>query len=400
MPDGNLQIVPAIWTGVGVHPTPSSIVRGFARAVAARVAHLQSRDKRIGVLDACAGDGRLGHAVAKRLYRLGFSVQLTLVEADSDRLLKLDTPYPVNYVQADFYSFEPADLFDVVVSNPPYLALSKSQSAGLGLEWREVIKGGRNLYGLALAKCLSIARPSGVVALIAPQGWLQNSRGSALRELVHRKVKRLDVYASRNRRLFPGVHQDVAAQLFELRNAAAEGSIALVRISYDDAELVAVADPLANSAASELIKSVRVGPFVWNREKERIAKIRRGLPVVYGGNISPTGALNFDARRYHGRQFLTYSRVPPSYVSAAPCILVRRTMRGSPGNWKLDTALVSDDLQFVGENHVIIVELVAGVSEEDMSSLRSTIAAQVERYHHHHGHPNVSVGLLKRALGL
>jgi methylase of polypeptide subunit release factors len=398
MPDGSRAQTKRSWTGVGVHPTPSNLVKGFARAVVAGVMKCRSPGSDLSVLDACAGDGRLGHAVSKRLVRLGYRVRLTLVETDAGRISSKSSHYEVEQVLGDFYAFDPQASFDVVVSNPPYLALGRVEAERLGFEWTHVLDSGRNLYGLALVKCLSISKPRGVVGLLAPHGWLRNWHGAGLRARVNRTVERVDVYASSSRRLFPGVHQDIAAQVFNLREEGTEGAAALVKISYDRSGFTEILLPARPTGPKRVVPKVRVGPFVWNREKGLLAARATGLPVVYGGNISSDGRLRQDVARYRGRQFLAKSRVPDGYVSRGPCLLIKRSLRGVPGNWKLDAVVVTNSTPFVAENHVIVIEFPERLSGEAMQQFCLNIMRYVEREHRHHGHPNVSVAIVRQAL--
>lgn len=400
MSAGNRALSEPSWTGVGVHPTPSNLVRGFARAVAATVIRRHQPGTIVEVLDACAGDGRLGHAVAKRLARLGFQPKLTLVEADPRRVSERVASYEVEQVVGDFYAFAAQRSFDVVVSNPPYLALGRVETKRLGLEWHRVVECGRNLYGLALVKCLSICRPRGVVGLLAPHGWLRNWYGAELRAQIDSIVERVDVYASSSRRLFPGVHQDVAVQIFDLRNALNEGATAAVRISYDQSIFHDLVFPARQPRRNKVTARVRVGPFVWNREKELLSARAVGLPVVYGGNISSNGQLNFNVSRYQGRQFVAKTRVPESYISNGRCLLIKRSLRGTPGDWKLDAVFVSDLSPFVAENHVIVIEFLSHSKESEVRRICSEVVRNVEREHRHHGHPNVSVAIVREALEL
>lgn len=399
MPDGNRQRHMGAWLGVGVHPTPSALVKGFARAVVAEAANRKVRGESLRVLDACAGDGRLGHAVARRLAGLGYRVELTLVEVDFKPAATRSARYDVKHVRADFFSFEAEVRYDVVVSNPPYLALGRSRATSLGLAWANVLECGRNLYGLALAKCLSVCKPSGVMALLAPHGWLRNHQGAGLRMLVDESVESLDVFASRNRRLFPDVQQDVAVQVFRLRDERALSAKSKIRISYDRSDFIDLAFAAETESRPALAARVRVGLFVWNREKERLSRRATGIPVVYGGNISPTGLVDLNVPRYKDRRFAARARVPATYISRGPCLLVKRTMRGAPGAWRPDVAAMTNATEFVAENHVIVVELPAHLSKRDVLQLRDTLVGRLQCAHQHHGHPNVSVALVRRAVG-
>ena len=398
MPDGSQISISQGWLGVGVHPTPFSLVQKLAAVVSESVGRRCDSAAPIQILDACAGDGRLGHAVAARLSALGFVTQLTLVEVDFPLQKIESTGYEVVELEQDFFGSGLECQFDVVVSNPPYLALGREDADRLGLEWGRVVSCGRNLYGLALSECLRLCRPAGVVGMVAPHGWLRNQRGQALREKVLAESERVDIYAFGSRRLFPGVHQDTAIQVFEKRPELDVRASMLVRISYDDGDLSAI--PVSDSDKSEDSDGfvVRIGPFVWNRQKQFLSKCERGIPVVYGGNISSCGKLELGTQRYQGRQYAAKSRLPQGYISLGPCIAVKRSLRGVPGNWRADIAVVPGGLEFVAENHVIVVEMPAQCSRKDLYALRKRLVDRIERDHQHHGHPNISVALVRSAV--
>lgn len=399
MPDGSTT-VGGRWNDIGVHPTPLLLVRAFARAVSATAAARFRRGESIRILDACAGDGRLGHAVARRLARLGYQPHLTLVEVDQSRFMQVDGTYAVAHVVGSFFDFSPEDVFDVVVSNPPYLALTQSVSRRFGLDWHEVIGGGKNLYGLALRKCLDICAKPGTVGFLAPHGWLRNASCRGLRAVVDSLVSQIDVYASSSRRLFPNVNQDTAVQIFTLREVQDDAATTRIRISYDRSVLVDLAPQAALGPRMPAAPRVRIGPFVWNREKCMLALRPTRLPVIYGGNITSEGDIDLDVVRYRSRQYLLARDTPEAYVSTGPCLVIKRSLRGCPGRWRLDSAYVPLGMRFVAENHVIVVEFGQSVSSSSIRDLCSRALVVVEQEHRHHGHPNVSVGIVRHAMSL
>lgn len=395
------------WLNVGVHPTPVNLASEFAEStinsfVGAR--HFPNRHQTLQILDACAGDGRLGHAVAERLVELGWSVDLTLIEVDPAASVRKSCAagYGISIYNRNFLTEASEDLFDLVVSNPPYKSINKSDAKRLGLDWEYIRLAGRNLYGLAIIRAIEACKTEGLVAFIAPHGWLNNQHCQGLREIVGLNTSEICVEGFRRRNLFPGVSQDVAFQFFHLREPNPEATTS-VRFSMDgvESEFLLSESPQAPNQPDPQLESfrVRVGPLVWNRERELLHADSRGLPVVNGGNISADGNLTFNQPLYKERQYASSRKLPITYISTAPLILIKRTMRGRPGHWRVDSVLVSEDgFRCVAENHVIVVEPLTSEARHSISHLYMTLSIQIEKIHRHHGHANISVELVRRAL--
>jgi hypothetical protein len=388
-----------VWQNVGVHPTPALLVRHFADRIAGEVDAAFEPGSAIDVLDGCAGDGRLGHAVARRLLRRGFVPRVKFIESNTARAnsIRRAQSYMTEVSCGDFFDSTLRGQSSVVVSNPPYLALGRRHADAFDLRWSDVVEGGRNLYGLALLQCIRLCAPGGIIGFLGPHGWLTNQRAGALREQAKRHLANVTVDAFSSRRLFPGVHQDTAIQVaHKRRNAHGSNHLPLL-IGYDGAAKAPLDQDLATDLSRIDGARVRVGAFVWNRQSHLIAGNGRGLPVVYGGSIGANGKLLRGVARYAKRSHLVRSKVPSSYICKSPCILVKRSMRGHPGDWRLDVCTIAGKShEFVAENHVIVVEL-PGANILALKRIAAELHQVVERAHKHYGHPNVSVALIRSA---
>ena len=100
---------------------------------------------------------------------------------------------------------------------------------------------------------------------------------------------------------------------------------------------------------------IRVGSVVWNRCRENLAMAGPDrLPLIYGGNI--VGAkLELNVERYRQRQYVNSAGASTEHRLAPPFIAIRRTLRGSPGDWIFDGCDVGDGGEYLAENHVITV---------------------------------------------
>src|SRR5690606_28072442 len=151
----------------------------------------------------------------RRLVARGYVVDLRLIEVDQRIASKIRgaRSYGVDVQIRNFFEQSGDYCYDLVVSNPPYMALNRKLAGDYGIDWHSSVSCGRNLYGCALERCLRLAKHGGIVAFLGPYGWLTNGSSRALRGAVLSSVREVRVDAFSSRRLFPGVNQDVSVQI-------------------------------------------------------------------------------------------------------------------------------------------------------------------------------------------
>lgn len=391
------------WAGVGDFPTPSALVEDFAEEFSKYAVEVLSKSKTkkqcIRIADFFSGDGRLGIAIGKRLEKaLSIDVALCFLEANPLRAKAIVLPSKKSeIVVADGFKTTIESQFDLVVSNPPYLSLDRARSKKLLLDWELVKSGGGNLYGLAMLKCIAACKAGGLVGVIAPFGWTRGVLSSQLRTELTSSTEKIVVHALPDRSLFPNVHQDIAFQFFVKRNenAIASGE-ALFGINGHPFS------PLDLNTSKSVGKKegirVRVGPLVWNRTTLKLKSTdKNAVLIVNGGNID-AGKLETSLKKYEKRQYVSRKGLNMSDVSRAPLLLLRRTLRGRPGEWKVDSYLRTSDFRCVAENHVIAIELPKDIKRAQAEKLQRAICTKILDIHSVSGTPNLSVLTVRNAV--
>lgn len=402
MSDGDLrELAASTWVGVGVYPTPAVLVRRLATLMVERAIAKFDPVRLLTIQDVCAGDGRLGRALARRLVRRGYSVRLELIEVDPTRLTPQalqSSTFATLVKLVNFAKYRQVSPPDIIVTNPPYLALNRRQSAELGLDWSVSTSGARNLYGVMLAKCIRDCAEGGLIGYIGPHGWILNARAGDLRRQIVHSISTGVVDVRSTRRLFPGVHQDTSVHVLHKGADVRRQELAL-KISYDRSihETLTVRAGGKIQSASQV--DVRVGPFVWNRQSELIAARTTRLRAVYGRNIGQQGHLINLPDRYANRQYLARTRVPLDYIMRGPCILIKRTLRGRPGDWRVDLHVVrKSGVEFVAENHVLVVGHGQRLEYPKLVTLAARLKLYLEQAFRHSGHANLSATCVRGAL--
>lgn len=373
------------WESVGVYPTPERVVSQFADFTIRAINGQRKTDE---ILDMFAGDGRLGVSIKQKLTP-SRSGNLTFLEIRENTIPPGILNGQVKLLVENGFNYETVDKFDLVVSNPPYSSLTARQAAEMGIEWNHAKLFGRNLFSIGINKCLEVCKPGGMVAVIAPFSYLRGINSTDFREQLETQCYEINIQASSDRNLFENANQDIAFQLFKKRTVGDKRKTKW-RFAYDRAKPKSIHVALSfNEKNAE--KHVRVGPVVWNRKKDDLGKNARGkVPVIYGGNITHDGQIDLAKNKYKSKQYINRTAIIPTDVLSPPFIAVRRTLRGKPGNWVVDSALVVDkDFLCTAENHTIVAEL-PDLSEEALRDIQAKWINSITEFFHHSGSPNIS----------
>lgn len=203
----------------GLYLTPARVARFMAGTIS-------PRNGLVRVLDPAAGAGVLSCAVVERLVETGSKrIDLVAYEIDAetadvltgvlDRLREWASERDVDLridirrrdfilahaealrIDADLFGAAPLGDFDLIVANPPYFKIPKSDTRARYA--KDVVHGQPNIYGLFMAVGAAMLRPGGEISVIVPRSFASGSYFQALRERFFGMVRptRTHVFTSR-----------------------------------------------------------------------------------------------------------------------------------------------------------------------------------------------------------
>lgn len=389
-----------IWNDIGCHPTPQPLVEEFANIVKECLIDCYGRkpvNTNLAILDIFAGDGRLGNQVVTKISSCFKSTHVTFLEVDRSKFPQIVPIFSnFEYVNKNAFVWNSEHKFDLIVSNPPYQILNAEQAKKLGFSWDEIKKTSRNLYGLGIIKGLQLLKAGGILAVIAPFGWLRGNQSKAFRTQISDYCSNVLIRANNHRGIFKDANQDTAIQIFRKR-IETDTKLTTWRFGYNGFKSLSISAPNEEKKPKKLNENirVRVGPIVWNREKKSLTSQRKNATVVvYGGNITHNGRLSFGIAKYQKRQFILKSKIRPEEIFKSPLILIRRTLRGRPGNWKIDSSLIQKSFTGSIENHVIAVEFLA--NGLPLKKIHEQLIKKLKKYYYISGSPSISTHVVRR----
>ena len=163
----------------------------------ASLASIDYGKERLSILDAGAGSGVLSAAIVAHLREQGFNggIELTCYETDSNVLPLLEAnlgliaeSYHITYsirtenhiLSQRFRSSQTADLYDLIIGNPPYKKIGRNAEEALAIP--EECYGAPNLYFLFWAMGIHNLKPGCEMIYIIPRSWTSGAYFAKFRE--------------------------------------------------------------------------------------------------------------------------------------------------------------------------------------------------------------------------
>ena len=182
----------------------------------ASLASIDLSKSKLSILDAGSGSGILSAAIVAHLREHGFAgeIELTCYETDSnvlplleENLCRIDELYQVSYsirtenyiLSQKFGSFETANLYDLVIGNPPYKKIAKNAAEALAIP--EVCYGAPNLYFLFWAMAIHNLKLGCEMIYIIPRSWTSGAYFAKFREYLFSNcvITHVHLFASRDK---------------------------------------------------------------------------------------------------------------------------------------------------------------------------------------------------------
>jgi adenine-specific DNA-methyltransferase len=245
--------------------------------------------------------------------------------------------------------------FDLVIGNPPYFQFKPANE--IRRHFSQVISGRPNIFALFFQVAFDCVTPTGEVAYVIPPSMNNGAYFSGLREFVvsHSSIKYLSIIEDAHK--FEDAQ--TAVQLLVLKAGARSDKYIFKR----EDKKAAVRRIIFSTKASELEKLFQnrkslyqlgyeavTGEIVWNQRKNDLrSKLETGtVPLIWAHNLQ-NGSIELNESNPKKLQYIRESK---SLIG--PAIIVNRIV-GSVGSSNLRAGLVTDGMNFVGENHVNVI---------------------------------------------
>jgi adenine-specific DNA-methyltransferase len=283
--------------------------------------------------------------------------------------------------------------FDLVVANPPFRKISKSEQENLVLSWPFLRGGQQNLYSAFMGLCVSKLREGGIAALVTPTSFMSGHSFAALRSHIYTKCRvdhvhliepRVGVffdveqettvtYLSKTERRRSLQSPNVSTESGSGERFIGQGLIAgrespwfLPRVA-EDSGLIDVFRTRQFSLSDVGYRPL-IGCYVWNRDLRphyrTWASAREGIapfPVIWSSHISKDLSIRYPIRpaRWRGALILEMGSPEAAGIVRSPCVVLQR-IASKEEKRRLKACVIPESVfrrygGVVGENHVVFL---------------------------------------------
>lgn len=297
-----------------------------------------------------------------------------------------------------------ADLFDLVIGNPPYgrVQLTPQQRR----RFRRSLYGHANLYGVFTDIAMRWTKAAGVIAYVTPTSFLAGEYFKMLRLLLAREAppSAIDFITARR-----GVFEDVLqeALLATYRKGGAVDRAVVHHLTFNShrsaqnghaGQFAMPIDPAAPWLAprspnhqtlvdclgrmphrlADWGYRVSTGPLVWNRHKSQLRTLlgKNVFPIVWAECVTADGRFVFRADKRNHEPYFRIEKGDEWLKVTVPCVLVQRTTAKEQ-----QRRLIAAEMprSFVRRHGAVIVEnhlnMVRASNGEDAKVTATAVAA-------------------------
>lgn len=409
--------------------TPAPLARRLIDLVEAQGCNL----RRASVFDPAAGGAAFLSTVAARMVELGRSPKeiakaLSGLDVDgnlaelardliSERLEGIALPL-AQLPQADALRAPVTALHDLVLVNPPF---GRRMGADLeGIDWSGVASPGHvNIYALFVDVALRWVKPGGLIGMIIPTSFIAGPFYNRLRKRIRdtARVMTLGLVADRDT-TFLDVAQDVCLLVLQRHSHGHAQSRAvtfgMINVAGDWVDTAVGYLPRAHDAAWPLPPGLghaavggarladygvdlKVGYFVWNREKERLREAAEegAVPLFWARNVRVGKECAPAARKRDGVDYVAFEG-ESSGMDRGPAILLQRTTNSKQARRLVAGLIGTSPPRFTTENHTILIRPVRPDANLGLLCQLLNTGAVDQRYRRLSGTASVSAKLLAR----
>jgi hypothetical protein len=200
----------------------------------------------------------------------------------------------VKLIKGDFVKYKDSN-FDLIVGNPPYFVCKKTD---IPKEYEHLCNGRPNIFGLFIIHSLQMLSYDGILAFIIPKSFLNSMYYSAIRNLIKKTCKIIDIIDFKKDNQFIDTDQATFGLIIQKLK---EPNVEILECPFS----IKINDNFILSANSSHLKQlfegsttleklglkVRTGNIVWNEHKHELTDDNEETLLIYNTNISKENQL-------------------------------------------------------------------------------------------------------------
>ncbi len=260
----------------------------------------------------------------------------------------LPTVKDLNYIKADFTTWNNTHTYDIIVGNPPFVVCEKED---VPEKYHDFVVGRPNLFCTFILHSISMLNNNGILAFIIPTSFLNSAYYAKIRNHMKNSGTILNIM-NFNDHTFIETQQATIGILFKKESVSGSECDFSVKFRNDfifTESSSSIKNILSGSTTLEKMGiQVKTGTIVWNQYKPILTDDTSKTLLIYNTNIASTNTVvvqnfsNIEKKQYISMDGLN-----------EPIIVVNRGNGNT--NYKLSYAYIDGKRPYLVENHLNMI---------------------------------------------
>jgi len=270
----------------------------------------------------------------------------------------------VGAVNEDFLEYTPSEKFDLIIGNPPYFVMKKSDVAK---KYHKFFEGRPNIFILFIIKSLELLKDDGYLSFILPANFLNSlSYEKTRKHLAQFKI--LHIVNCKEKYL--ETQQETVLLIIQKSKSHNSFNLKGYTIFFTEENRKRIADLYENSTTlKDMGFRVRVGTVVWNQCKEILTDDTTKTRLIYSSDIV---AHTIVAKKYKDEKKKNF--IDKEGISD-PVLVINRGY--GKGEYVFNYCLITEE-NYLIENHLISIEYIDEISREELMILYNKIMSSFD----------------------
>lgn len=259
------------------------------------------------------------------------------------------------FINKDYTKWEDKRLFDLIIGNPPYFVMKKSDIPDIYLD---DFDGRPNIFVLFMLISLKKLKPDGILSFVLPTSFLNCLYYDKLRNKIFNEYKIIDIINCDDDKYLETQQNTIIFIVQNRKNEASSNKNFTLLINnytiFNTIDKIKILNELLVGATtlSEYNFDVNVGNIVWNQHKDILTDDNTKTRLIYNSDIIKNKLDMIKYKNEDKKNYIDLNKLDNKKSESKPLLVMNRGY--GKGTYKLDYCLIEID-NYVIENHLICI---------------------------------------------
>lgn len=277
----------------------------------------------------------------------------------------------ISIINQDFIKYKTQTKFDLIIGNPPYVVLKKKDVPKC---FNKYFDGRPNIFIMFIIHSLTMLNENGILSFVLPKNFLNCLYYDKTRKYIYQNYTILDIIECNDK--YIETQQDTIIVIIQNKRPSDTVSKNIIEVHgytiFGHSEDIKKLNELYKDSVSlhSLDFKVNVGTVVWNENKEILTDDKSKTRLIYSSDIKNNQLTEMTYKNKEKKNYIDKKGIK------TPLLVINRGY--GIGEYKFEYCLIEGNFEYLIENHLISINYMKTVSNEDLIELYKKIIKSLE----------------------